>query len=312
MTTSLSYQIKSALFGLCVGDALGVPVEFLSRHSFQQVTTMVGYGTHNKPPGTWSDDSSMTFCTVESLCKGFDLEDMKQNFCNWIYEGHWTHDGHAFDIGITTSNVLARIKAGTSERESGEKDEYSNGNGSLMRILPFAFYAAHLPHKERFSHIEEASGITHAHIRSKIACSIYIEFAINLLQGETVLEAYQHMKPVIIEHYFKHQNEDELAHFKRVLLEDIFTLKSTEIASSGYVVSTLEAALWCTLTTNSYREAVLKAVNLGDDTDTVGAVTGGLAGILYGFDHIPIHWINTISRKDDIIQLCDQFASSLS
>ncbi|WP_052343566.1 ADP-ribosylglycohydrolase family protein [Bacillus massiliigorillae] len=313
MTTNTLYQIKSALFGLCVGDALGVPVEFLNRGTFPKVTNMKGYGTHNKPPGTWSDDSSMTLCTMESLCNGYNIEDMKQKFCQWMYEGYWTHDGiHAFDIGITTSNVLSQIRKGVAPKESGERDEYSNGNGSLMRILPLAFYVKNLTNKEKFTAVEEVSGITHAHIRSKIACSIYIEIALNIMNGQSIIQAYNSMKSVILNHYFNRENEKELLNFTRILQEDISRLSINEITSTGYVISTLEAAIWCLLTTGTYEDAVVKAVNLGQDTDTVGAVTGGLAGLHYGLTNIPSEWLQVIARKKDIEELCEQFSESLT
>ncbi|MGM9925562.1 MAG: ADP-ribosylglycohydrolase family protein [Bacillus sp. (in: firmicutes)] len=308
--TTKQMQILSGLFGFCVGDALGVPVEFLPRHSFKEVTGMQGYGTHNKPPGTWSDDSSMTFCTVESLCTGYNLQDMKQRFCDWLYEGYWTHDGvHAFDVGITTANVLNKLKH--SKDAAGEDDAYSNGNGSLMRILPLAFYLENTNQSNGFHIIEEVSAITHAHIRSKIACSIYVETARHLLHGLSPSEAYSRMKPIILNYYFHKRNEEELSHFTRLLHSNIASYPEETIKSSGYVIHTLEAAFWCLLTTSSYKKAVLKAVNLGEDTDTVGAVTGGLAGLCYGFDMIPSEWIDTIARRKDIEDLAARFAGSL-
>lgn len=308
----MANSIKAALFGLAVGDALGVPVEFLKRDAYPPVTSMQGYGTHNKPPGTWSDDSSMTFCLAESLCDGYDLEDLKQKFCDWLYEGYWTHNGKdAFDVGITTANVLASIQAGTAPTESGERDEYSNGNGSLMRILPLAFYVKKRDASARFSHIEEVSGITHAHMRSKIACSIYIEIALHLLDGKAMKEAYDAMKPVIVEHYFPTQREAEWAHFERILNGDLQELERNEVKSSGYVIDTLEASLWCLLTTDCFQDAVLTAVNLGEDTDTVGAVTGGLAGLYYGMANIPAEWLQVLARREDIEELSERLAKSL-
>ncbi|MGM9929070.1 MAG: ADP-ribosylglycohydrolase family protein [Bacillus sp. (in: firmicutes)] len=306
-------QMKAALLGVAVGDALGVPVEFMKRDTYPAVTEMIGYGTHNQPPGTWSDDSSMTFCLVESLCNGYDIEDMKQKFCDWLYEGYWTFNGKdTFDVGITTSRVLLNIQTGRASKESGEKSEYSNGNGSLMRILPIAFYVKNMNEASRFSIIEEVSGITHAHIRSKIACSIYIEMAIHLLDGHTLKEAYEKMKIVITEHYFSGQNQEEWSHFEKLLNHDISLLPRNEVKSSGYVIDTLEASLWCLLTTDSFRDAVLTAVNLGDDTDTVGAVVGGLAGIYYGLGSIPKEWLQVLAKKEEIEDLSERFSKALS
>ncbi|MFS0780541.1 ADP-ribosylglycohydrolase family protein [Bacillus sp. 1P06AnD] len=307
-------QIRGALIGFLTGDALGVPVEFLKRDSYPEVTGMRGYGTHNMPPGTWSDDGSMTLSMTESLVDGFNLTDIQRKFCDWLYRCHWTYNGKAvFDVGITTATALRKVELGIAEGETGEKGERDNGNGSLMRILPLAFYIAHACRKEekRFSLIEEVSGITHAHIRSKIACSIYIEIALQLLDGKRLREAYEAMKPVIEQHYFKEKNEEERKHFSRILEDDLALLGREEIKSSGYVIDTLEASIWCLLTTDTYTDAVLKAVNLGEDTDTVGAVTGGIAGLYYGIEEIPEAWKRQLARIEDVEQLCIQFSESL-
>lgn len=302
----------SGLLGFCVGDALGVPVEFQSRDEMNKITSMTGYGTHNQPPGTWSDDSSLTFCLTESLIHGYDLNDVKQKMCDWYYFGYWNvNDKLPFDIGRTTFKALSKIKSGIASEEAGEKDENDNGNGSLMRVLPLAFYLKDKKDEEKFPIIEEVSGITHAHIRSKIACSIYVEFAIQLLNYHTSEEAYERMKEVIISYYQNKGCEEELIHFERMLKQNISTYEECEIKSTGYVIDSLEACLWSFLTTTTFSEAVLKAVNLGEDTDTIGALTGGLAGILYGKNNIPKNWIRTIRKKSEIYDLSDRFYQSL-
>lgn len=302
----------SGLLGFCIGDALGVPVEFQSRDEINKVTTMIGYGTHNQPAGTWSDDSSLTFCLTESLIHGYDLNDVKQKMCDWYYFGYWNvNDKLPFDIGRTTFKALSKIKSGIALEEAGEKDEKDNGNGSLMRVLPLAFYLKDKKNEEKFPIIEEVSGITHAHIRSKIACSIYVEFAIQLLNYHPPGEAYERMKEVIIGYYKNKGYEEELNHFERILKQNISTYEECEIKSTGYVIDSLEACLWSFLTTTTFSEAVLKAVNLGEDTDTIGALTGGLAGIFYGENNIPKHWIRTIRKKSGIYDLSDRFYQSL-
>ncbi|MFF2532480.1 ADP-ribosylglycohydrolase family protein [Brevibacillus sp. NPDC058079] len=141
---------------------------------------MTGFGTHNQPVGTWSDDSSMTFCLVENLIAGYDIEDLKKLFCNWYYYGHRTHNHNLpFDIGQSTFKALSNIKAGVSKSESGLSSENSNGNGSLMRVLPLAFYLRDAEDESKFTMVEEVSGITHAHMRSKIAFALYVEIAIH-------------------------------------------------------------------------------------------------------------------------------------
>lgn len=262
-------NLKSAIYGIAVGDALGVPYEFKKRGSFN-CTDMVGYGTHNQKVGTWSDDTSMTIATCKSLKendKKVNISDITINFKDWLYNAKFTPFGRVFDCGITTQTALNSGK--------GLDDLYSNGNGSLMRILPLAFVDC------SNEEIENVSAITHAHDISKEACKIYIEIAKQLILGKNIKEIIKNIKVSDV--------------YSRLKIID--TLSENDIKSSGYVVDTLEACIWCLINTNNYKDAVLKAVNLGDDTDTVGAVTGGLAGIMYGYDNIPDNWIKLLQNK---------------
>jgi len=298
-------QVIGGLLGLCIGDALGVPVEFKSRYELKinPVTDMMGYGTHNQPPGTWSDDSSLTLCLAESLCNGFNLQDIADRFLKWFYEAYWTPYGEVFDIGNTTYIAISRLKKGVNPLEAGPKDEFSNGNGSLMRILPLAFYLEKEDIKRRFEITHQVSCLTHGHIRSQMSCGIYVQFAINLLKGMRKKEAYEKMKEIVLKYYSQEPYIRELRNFDRVINFDISELSEDNIKSSGYVIDTLEASIWCFLNGKSYKDTVLTAVNLGGDTDTVGAVTGGLAGIYYGYESIPKKWINILARHEDIIKL---------
>ena len=298
-------KVLDGLFGLCVGDALGVPVEFIPRSKLKEkpVTDMIGYGTHNQPPGTWSDDSSLTFCLAESLCQGFNLQDIADKFCKWLYEGYWTPYGVVFDVGNTTQYAISRLKEGVNPVEAGGKDEFSNGNGSLMRILPLAFYLEKSDIEQQFAITHQVSCLTHGHIRSQMACGIYVQLAINILKGNTPKLAYKNMRDIVLKYYSKQPYSIELHHFDRILESDISELPEESIKSTGYVVDTLEASIWCFLNNNSYADTVLTAVNLGGDTDTTAAVAGGLAGIYYGYESIPKNWINKIARKQDIIEL---------
>lgn len=308
-------SIKAALFGLAVGDALGVPVEFKSREAIAQnpVTEMMGYGTYNLPPGTWSDDSSLAFCLAEALTQPFDLHTIAQNFVKWYKESFWTPRGEVFDIGIATSQALERIVQGEKPEWAGGAGENDNGNGSLMRILPLLFYVQEKAIHERFDITRQVSSITHRHIRSVIACFYYLEFARKILAGKDKFEAYKDLQSEVTE-YLHHRaiSTAEIASFDRLLKNDIQALPADEIQSSGYVVHTLEASIWSLLTTNNYQEAVLKAVNLGSDTDTTGAVTGGLAGLLYGLEAIPANWKTPLARKEDIEDLAQRLCDSIS
>ncbi len=305
-------KIYSALFGVAVGDALGVPVEFQDRELLARfpVTNMRENGSHAQPRGTWSDDSSLTFCLAESLCDGYNLEDIASKFNKWYNSEILTPHGRVFDIGMATRQAIYRIAQGEDPILCGGFDEEDNGNGSLMRILPLAFYLK----REKdinviYQKVKEVSSITHAHFRSVFACFIYVIYALEVLKGHDKFEAYNQTK-IIVEDFIvnKDFNQKELQLFDRILKENIDELKEDKVHSGGYVLHSLEASLWCVLNSTSYEETVLKAVNLGGDTDTAAAIAGGLAGLLYGYESIPEEWINVLARKNDITKLCEKLS----
>jgi ADP-ribosyl-[dinitrogen reductase] hydrolase len=307
-------KIKAAFFGFAVGDALGVPYEFKDREKMekQPATEMRGYGTWNQPIGTWSDDSSLAFCLADSLTNGYDLNDIAQNFVLWRTEGYWGAHHKLFDIGNATRFAIELLQKGTSPLLSGGMDEDDNGNGSLMRILPILFFVKDLSIEERYIRVKEVSSITHAHFRSVFACFICVEFALQLLQGKSKYDAYAEMQKMVNSFISKNDfNKTEVEKFKRILIHDILMEKESDIYSSGYVLHTLEASFWCLFATETYSEAVLKAVNLGGDTDTTACVTGGLAGLLYGYEGIPINWLDLVARKKDIEDLCERFNKNI-
>ncbi|MBE9197980.1 MULTISPECIES: ADP-ribosylglycohydrolase family protein [unclassified Nodularia (in: cyanobacteria)] len=303
----------SGLMGLCVGDALGVPVEFTSRAERVKspVTMMLGYGTWNQPPGTWSDDSSLTFCLAESLCRGYSLEAIANSFWRWYKQAYWTPRGDLFDIGQNTHEAIMRLKQGIVPHQAGGKVENSNGNGSLMRILPMAYCHQSITFAELMARVHDVSAITHAHLRSQMACGIYISIAIALLEGANLQTAYLQGLERIQSVYSEREYILEKPHFRRIFSGEIAQIPVEEINSGGYVIDTLESSLWCLLNSSSYSETVLKAVNLGGDADTTAAVTGGLAGIYYGVENIPQEWMNKIARKQDIINLAERFAEAM-
>lgn len=313
--SDFEYKVKSGLFGLAVGDALGVPVEFYSRSSLKEnpVYEMIGYGTHYQPLGTWSDDSSLVFCLAESLCNGFDLSDIARNFVKWYNAELWTPHGKVFDIGIATRNAIHNIAKGHQPELCGGFEEKDNGNGSLMRILPLVFYLKGEEDIEViYQKVKEVSSITHAHFRSVFACFIYVVYCLEILNDSMKEDAYKNMQNIISAFLSdKKINPVEIELFDRVLKNNIADYSENEIHSSGYVLHSLEASLWCFLNWNTYEGTVLKAVNLGGDTDTTAAITGGLAGIYYGIDNIPQKWISALVRKNDIDDLCDQLSLKL-
>lgn len=312
---SVKNPIHSALLGLAVGDALGVPVEFESRATLKEnpVQGMRAYGTYNQPAGTWSDDSSMAFCIAENLLAGYDLTDMATRFVNWKYHNYWTPHGELFDIGNATSLAVADLRElltkGQPELLKGlyTDDEMANGNGALMRCIPLLFYIKDKSMTEKFEIAWEVSALTHGHIRSGIACFFYLLLAEYLLEGEEKRNAYHKACTVTKEFLAKMDvDEKEQAAFARVLNGNIHKQKEENIESSGYVMHSLEASLWCFLRFGDYPSTVLAAVNLGHDTDTTGAITGGLAGLYYGIDLIPEDWIDSLARLEDILELAEK------
>ncbi|KEO81576.1 crystallin [Tumebacillus flagellatus] len=309
-------QVIGGVLGLAVADAVGVPAEFSSRERLKAnpVQTMEGYGTHNQPPGTWSDDSSMTFCLLESLCKGYDLDDLADRFVRWYRDAYWTPHGVVFDIGIATSKAISKLMQGVPAVQAGGTSESDNGNGSLMRILPLAYFLESVEDEQkRLEIIHQVSAVTHGHLRSQIGCAIYVEMALQLLKGLPPHLAYVNMQENVLKYYSNGGQEvaDELENYDRVLKGKIFRAPQSTIRSSGYVVHTLEAALWCFLQNLTYKGTVLDAVNLGEDTDTVAAVAGGLAGIYYGLQSIPAEWVEGLARKTDILLLCERFYNAV-
>ncbi|GAA3752654.1 ADP-ribosylglycohydrolase family protein [Flavobacterium ginsengisoli] len=316
-------KIESALFGVAVGDALGVPYEFLSRNEIKKspAVDMIGYGTHNQPAGTWSDDSSLTFCLAETLAEKYDLQKLANRFVNWKEHSYWTPHGVVFDIGIATSIAIHELHCGNDPLLAGGDTEDSNGNGSLMRILPLLFYIKDMPIHQRFQHVKEVSSLTHRHIRSVMACFIYLEYALKLYNGKSKTDALKEMRE-IVKSFFENKDmpQSEIDCFHRILsikvgdydVQSLESLSESEIFSSGYVLNTLEASIWCILKTDNYKDVVLKAVNLGSDTDTTAAVAGGLAGIYYGIENISENWIQNLARASDIKDLANRLSKKLS
>jgi ADP-ribosyl-[dinitrogen reductase] hydrolase len=231
-------------------------------------------------------------------------------FSNWLMYNDYTACGEVFDVGNATSRAIMNYGRGIDPLECGGISEYENGNGSLMRILPIAYYLQKQKDNKMESKMEivhNVSALTHRHPISLIACGIYVNVALRLLKIEESL--YMCVEQGISEAFEFYDTEmpDEADNYNRLRnLSSFSNLAEEEIKSSGYVIDTLEASIWCLLNTNSYKECVLKAVNLGNDTDTVGSVVGGLAGIYYGSDDIPEEWLDVLVRRQYIEELCEK------
>lgn len=308
-------KIKDALYSFVVGDALGVPVEFRSRTYLKNhpVTEMLGYGSHTVPQGVWSDDTSMTLATMDSIIitETINYNDIAYRFCAWLNNLEYTAIGVVFDVGITTSSALKRFqKSKINATECGLDSFENNGNGSLMRMLPIVFYCYYKQssNSEIFEIVKNTSSITHAHEISIMGCYIYVHYLINLLHGKDKKESYEIIQKL---DYSMFTNETQEV-YNRIIKNDISTLDEIEIESSGYVVSTLEASLWTVLKNNNLKDTILTAVNLGDDTDTVGAITGSIAGIIYSYDDIPESWIEKLKNKEYLDKIISEFCRVLN
>ena len=305
---------KDILLGTAIGDALGLPVQFLEREVVAKnpITTMEGLDQFNVPAGTWSDNTSLSFCLAESLCNGYDLNDIINKFTKWMYEDYWTPANETFDINYINYFTIVNLRNNGSPHIAGIDNKRGNSDGSLMRILPLVPYILNMEEEKKFRIIKEISSLTYRHPRSILACIALCEFAIQYINLQSVEEAYQAMQQTILQLLKRDMFIEEGIPFERLTglsYEEFKTIALKDIHSTEYVIDTLEASLWCIFNTTSYKDAVLKAVNLGDDANTVGAITGGLTGIIYGYDTIPSEWLEVLAKKDDIIELADKLDS---
>ena len=304
------------MMGLIVGDALGVPVEFSSREEMKKhpVTDMTGYGTYPVPAGSWSDDSSMALASLSALhTDGINLKKTMDNFVAWENKGEFTPAGEVFDEGNTCSFAIYQYIRSGDATSCGQASENSNGNDSLMRILPVCVYLKDLQDEEGLEDracvamVHDMSALTHGHLRSKMACGIYFYCVRELAKRcESLENLLQNALNQAFAFYERNsESKKELAHSNRIRnVAELKAIPESQINSGGYVIHSMEAALWCLANTASYEECVLKAINLGDDTDTTAAIAGGLAGIYYGYENIPEKWKKAIVRREWIEELC--------
>ena len=303
------------MMGLVIGDALGNPVQFSSRETIQKqgyVKGMESGGVYHTPVGTWTDDSSMALATLDSIrmCGGINLNDIMQKFMFWRYDGRYTPFRQAFDQGGTCTAAITDYSRNHNPFICGRIGEFANGNGGLMRILPVCLFGVDLEDDEaaiRFVH--DVTALTHNHPRALIASGMYYFMVKEMISGTgDMIERLQNGYDHAFRFYHLDQKfSKELGSYTRLMSMGAFSsLDEWQIRSSGYVVDTLEAAVWSLATTGSFRDALLKAVNLGDDADTVGAVAGGLAGLFYGHDAIPAGWTAAIQRRGWIEDLCNE------
>ncbi|MEO0899856.1 MAG: ADP-ribosylglycohydrolase family protein [Bacteroidota bacterium] len=298
------------LVGIAIGDAIGVPVEFTSKEERKAlpVKDMQAFGTHNQPAGTWSDDTSLTLCLAEAILTDFSLRHIADQFIAWRDQAFWTAHGEVFDIGISTNQAILRLKDTSLPPElAGGMEEMDNGNGSLMRIAPLSLLIKDLELNDRYSYNAKVSSLTHGHFRSIFSCFFLNELLLQLGEGKGKREAYEEAIFIVQEWIgLNNPSPEEITHFDSILSGRIDQVAESDIRGSGYVLHSLQASLWCWLKTDNYEDAVLMAVNLGEDTDTTGAITGAIAGVTYGLNSIPKKWVDQLARKRDIIKLADR------
>ena len=300
------------ILGGAVGDALGVPVEYRPRDSYT-ITDMTGYGTYQQPIGIWSDDTSLTMCLIESILQKENANGLLKRFQDYLENGYWTPDGYAFDIGISTKKAIDRFKKGISAEKCGGIEEYENGNGALMRISPLVPMLSQVFDIDRkVKRIEEVCYITHRHPRSTLACIIYIQFMTMLFNNNDKFKAYYEIAQWIKKYASTGVYARELPHFQRFTESSLHHLRRDSIRSDGYVVHTLEAALWCFLKHDTYKKVVLEAVNLGGDTDTVSFIAGTMAGLYYKMEGIPIEWTMKLKKIDELKDKCKEFCKFIT
>jgi len=316
-------KIYDAMFGLAVGDAIGVPVEFTQPHIMKEhpLTDMVGGGSHGMPAGTWSDDTTLALTLMKGLTESSETPDydkIMEYSLAWLDRAEFTATDKVFDVGKTCLKSIMNYARGCSPLECGQSGEHDCGNGGLMRCIPAVFWLRKhygqdfIKDSSARDIIHNISSLTHGYERCLVANGLYLSVAAELLKGKDKANAVKDGLKAAADEYVKESKfAEQLPFYKRIFEESFKDTPDDDIKSSGYVVDTLEAAIWSFLGTDNYRDCILKAVNLGHDTDTIAAVAGGLAGIYYGYEAIPEKWREGLIRSEYIRKLCDRFAESL-
>lgn len=292
-------RFAGCLLGLAAGDAVGTTLEFQPRGSFLPITDMMGGGPFHLPRGAWTDDTSMALCLATSLVEqqGFDAKDQMERYWRWYQEGYLSSTGRCFDIGVTTRAALERFRR-TGEPFSGSSDPKTAGNGSIMRLAPVPMFFCDRP-QQAIVYAGESSRTTHGAAECIDACRLLAAILRAALAG--------HTKPDVLFAVDDLVAPATLAPKIAALAQGAYRAKDiTQIRGSGYVVESLEAALWCFWTTDNYRAAVLCAANLGDDADTTAAICGQVAGAYYGLTGIPQAWQDQVTMRAEILELAQK------
>ncbi|QCP47922.1 ADP-ribosylglycohydrolase family protein [Trinickia violacea] len=291
-------RFRGCLLGLACGDAVGTTVEFRPRGTFKPVVDMTGGGPFNLKPGEWTDDTSMALCMASSLVEldRFDARDMMERFCRWMDEGYLSSNGSCFDVGGTVDDALWRFKE-TGEPFSGSTDRFAAGNGCLMRLAPIPMFFHH-DLEQVIERSGQSSRLTHGARECVEATRLFGAMLFRALSGETK-EAIMATSGLPV---------GDCESVRAIAAGSYRSKTENGIRGSGYVIDSLEAALWCFANTFTFEEAILRATNLGDDADTTAAICGQLAGAHYGMAEIPQQWLDTLVMRDEIRGLADKLA----
>ena len=294
-------RYKGCLLGLACGDAVGTTVEFKAPGTFPPVTDMVGKGPFRLEAGQWTDDMSMALCLAHSLVykKGFDPVDQMNRYCNWQSCGYMSCNGKCFDIGITVSKALDKYRE-TGEPFSGSTDYNTAGNGSIMRLAPVPMF--YFPDYVKMLHFSsESSRTTHAADECLDACRLLASIIFNALSKDGADK-----EEILFRHSFNDWKSEKIGFVATGNYRDEY---GKGVKGSGYVVESLDAAMWCFQHTDNYRGAILKAANLGDDADTTAAICGQIAGAYYGIEGIPESWLEKLAMREEIEALAEEIFS---
>jgi ADP-ribosylglycohydrolase len=289
-------RFHGCLLGLAVGDAVGTTLEFKSPGSFEPISDMVGGGPFRLNPGEWTDDTSMALCLATSLVEknGFDPTDQMDRYCRWWKEGYLSSNGRCFDIGNAVSDALRRYGK-TRDPMAGSTSSHSAGNGSIMRLAPVPmFYYPDLSAAIRYS--AESSRTTHGAPECIDACRLLAGIICRALSGASKEE-------ILFGEANSFSGEPKITMIAR---GEYRNKSADKNRGTGYVVESLEAALWCFLQTDTFESAILKAANLGDDADTTAAICGQLAGAFYTESAVPKKWAERLALRQEITQLADR------
>jgi ADP-ribosylglycohydrolase len=296
-------RYRGALLGLAAGDALGTTVEFEAPGSFEPLTTIVGGGPFHMKPGEWTDDTSMALCLAESLIErhGFDPVHQLDTYVRWFRQGHWSVKGRCFDIGNTTRDALARFER-HRQPDSGSTHPNAAGNGSIMRLAPAPLFYARTP-AEAIQRSADSSRTTHGSATCVSACRYLGGLIVGAIEGRPMAELLSDSFTPAPGSWDGEPLAAEVATVARGTLK---VKEPPAIRGSGYVVASLEAALWAFHKTDNFRAGALLAVNLGDDADTTGAVYGQIAGAYYGEEGIPAEWRAVLAMREKIEEMADR------